>query len=71
MKTIWVLVQIANNYDQPDNDLVTWFSQEPTVEQLIKFVGDEKTAKQLSENKVTSDSHAYYLKQVNEGEYVP
>lgn len=35
---IWCLFSVENNYDQPDNNLVRWWSQKPTIETLAKFL---------------------------------
>jgi hypothetical protein len=34
MKKIWCLFSIANNYDQPDNNLIAWWSEKPSAEIL-------------------------------------
>ncbi len=36
---IWCLFSIANNYDQPCNNLVRWWSAKPTIEELARFMG--------------------------------
>lgn len=33
---IWALFSIDNNYDQPPNNLVAWWSEKPTLEVLAK-----------------------------------
>lgn len=35
---IWCVFSIANNYDQPDNNLVGWFQQKPTIHRLAEFM---------------------------------
>ena len=44
--SIWCLFSIANNYDQPDNNLVAWFKEKPTFEKLLEtftnYFGDMK-----------------------------
>jgi hypothetical protein len=35
-KTIWCLFSVDNNYDQPDNNLVAWWSEKPSLEVLFK-----------------------------------
>lgn len=35
---IWCLFSIENNYDQPENNLVTWWSEKPTIERLAKYM---------------------------------
>ena len=32
--TIWILTQIANDYNQPENDLVAWWPEKPSKVQL-------------------------------------
>jgi len=33
---IWCLFSIANDYDQPRNNLVTWWQKKPSLEALAK-----------------------------------
>ena len=47
---IWCLFSVDNNYDQPPNNLVCWWKEKPTIEQVaggmsIAFPSkeDEKT----------------------------
>lgn len=41
LQQVWVLVQVDNEYNQPDNDLVAIFTAKPTLEELSSvFVGD-------------------------------
>lgn len=37
--SIICLFQVANNYDQPDNDLVCWWKTKPSIETLAKVLG--------------------------------
>jgi hypothetical protein len=40
MKTkIWCLFSIDCNYDQPDNNLVCWWQEKPSLETLFKALG--------------------------------
>ena len=32
--TIWILTRIANDYNQPENDLVAWWPEKPSNVQL-------------------------------------
>ncbi len=49
MNAIWCLFSIENNYDQPDNNLVTWWSTLPDVAELQlalgKFMGGDEPDK--------------------------
>ena len=36
---IWILTQIANDYNQPENDLVAWWPEKPSEEQLEAVLG--------------------------------
>ena len=38
MNKIWCLFSVENNYDQPDNNLVTWWEEKPSLEKLAKFL---------------------------------
>lgn len=35
-KTIWGLFSVAQEYDQPPNNLVAWWSEKPNLETLFK-----------------------------------
>ena len=35
----WALFQIANNYDQPNNDLKCWWDHKPSMEEVGKAIG--------------------------------
>lgn len=35
---IWCLFSIANDYDQPNNNLVAWWPAKPSLETLAPFV---------------------------------
>jgi hypothetical protein len=37
---IWCLFSIANEYDQPKNNLAAWWLKKPTFEQLAEAMGD-------------------------------
>lgn len=37
--TIWCLFSVDNNYDQPDNNLVAWWPEKPTLEVLFDTLG--------------------------------
>ncbi|KGM36177.1 hypothetical protein [Inquilinus limosus] len=39
MKTIWALTSVANLYDQPPNNLVAWWSEKPTLDQVCDALG--------------------------------
>jgi hypothetical protein len=35
---IWCLFSIAQEYDQPDNNLVAWWQEKPSIEKLANFL---------------------------------
>lgn len=35
---IWCLFSIANEHDQPDNNLVAWWAEKPTIDALARFM---------------------------------
>ena len=35
---IWVLFSVANEYDQPDNNLIAWWYHKPTTSQLAEML---------------------------------
>lgn len=75
---IFCLFSIDNNYDQPPNNLVCWWSKKPSIPELAKAIGvsfpaplDEDT---LAIAKIWSGKHAgdidtvqYRLDEVEEG----
>lgn len=40
MNKIYCLFSVANLYDQPPHNLVAWWSNQPTVKDLIGVLGD-------------------------------
>lgn len=38
---IWCLFSVDCNYDQPDNNLVCWWQEKPSLETLFKALGVE------------------------------
>jgi hypothetical protein len=39
-KKIYCIFQIVNAYDQPDNDLHSWYTEKPTIELMLKLFPD-------------------------------
>ena len=39
MKKVWILFSVANEYNQPENDLVAWWSEKPKIPDLLNVVG--------------------------------
>jgi len=35
---IWVLFSIANNYDQPDANIIAWWTKKPTVKAVADIL---------------------------------
>lgn len=35
---IWCLFSVDANYDQPDNNLVAWWQEKPSIEKLAAFL---------------------------------
>jgi len=44
---IWCLFSIANEYDQPDNNLEAWFLSKPDFKSLNKVLGFNKSKAKL------------------------
>jgi hypothetical protein len=36
---IWCLFSVDNNYDQPENNLVCWWQEKPSLETLFIILG--------------------------------
>lgn len=69
---IWCLFSIANNYDQPDNNLVVWWVNKPNFKTLTLALGRIDTADKdigqiLRGNEMSLDGYLYRLKEVEEG----
>ncbi|WP_037500590.1 hypothetical protein [Sphingomonas jaspsi] len=39
MNKIWCLFSVANNYDQPDNNLEAWWPEKPSLETFSALMG--------------------------------
>jgi len=46
---VWAIFSIANNYDQPDNNLEKLYKEKPTFEALLNFFYEGKTISDLDE----------------------
>lgn len=74
---IWILLSIANEYDQPDNNLEAWWSYKPTFIELASVIGitvdihkGHKEIGQLLKGKEVRIDWTYYrLEEISEGKY--
>lgn len=76
---IFCLFSVANNYDQPDNNLVCWWRERPSIETLAKALGESFPSRSDNDTlaivKVWSGDVArlhevdYRLEEVGEGEH--
>jgi hypothetical protein len=75
---IWCLFSVDQNYDQPEYNLVAWWSQKPNLEQLFKTLGvkmdgrDEDIVFVVNvftgkDEKRHIDGTSYRLREVEEG----
>jgi hypothetical protein len=72
---IWVLFSIANDYNQPENNVVAWWASKPTIQQLASIVGivfDEKKGsvtlgKILRGEEIRFGNSDYRLRKITEG----
>ena len=72
---IWALFSIANDYDQPENDLVAWWSGKPSFEILSgvfgiiidKEKGHSGIGKVLKGQEVRIGGADYRLEEISEG----
>lgn len=37
--TIWCLFSVENEYNQPENNLVAWWNDKPTIEMILSKIG--------------------------------
>lgn len=61
MSEIWCLFSVDSNYDQPDNNLVAWWNEKPSLELLFTTLGVK-----MGEN----DEHTVAVVKVWSGEFV-
>jgi hypothetical protein len=74
-KSIWVLFSIANEYDQPDNNLEAWWFFKPSFTELAKGLvmevdikkGNSYIGKILKGEKVRMGEYDYRLREIEEG----
>jgi len=74
---IWVLFSIANNYDQPEANLVAWWVDKPKFMLLANAAGvcyderngDERIGRLLNGKEVRIYDSNFRLEQIGEGEY--
>lgn len=76
---IWCLFSVDCNYDQPDNNLVAWWQERPSIEKLANFLvvklgqNDEETVNLVkiwgggSEQLQSRGDTSYRLEEVAEG----
>ena len=72
---IWALFSIANDYDQPDNNLVAWWQNKPKIEVLAQTIGinfdrnkgSVKLGKILKGQGVRIDGADFRLVEITEG----
>ena len=75
MSKIWVLFSIANEYDQPDNNLEAWWFFKPSFAELAKGVGikvdvkkgNSDVGKILKGEEVRISWCDYRLREIKEG----
>lgn len=66
-KTIWVLFSVANEYNQPENNLEAWWFQKPTEEQLMAHVSTKSKARDLFAGHIVRNYATYRLRELYEG----
>jgi len=74
MKTVWIITEEYNEYDQHGQYFIAWFSEKPTVEQITKCLDcDDNTAIHVANGGgrrvfgVRHEDQWYHLKEVKEG----
>ena len=74
MKKIWYLFSIANDYNQPSNNLEAWWSNKPDFFNLTKILnidadsdkGNTKIGKILKGEEVRINGYDYRLEEIEE-----
>ena len=72
---IWALFGIANDYDQPDNNLIVWWREKPAFDVLAsalhikvdKEKGDSQVGRILKGQSVRISGADYRLEKIKEG----
>lgn len=49
---VWAIFRIANQYDQPDNDLVQLYANKPKFEQLLELFFSDTELSDIDENSI-------------------
>ena len=80
MKTIYCVFSVANDYDQPSNNLEAWWDERPNLETLFKFFNtnmdnDETVATVVDiwrgkNSRFYAGGTYYRLEEVKEGERI-
>ena len=74
MKKIWCLFSIANDYDQPSNNLEVWWSRKPTFFDIAAILnikvdpdkGNKQIGRILQGEEVRINNYDYRLKEIEE-----
>jgi hypothetical protein len=67
-KTIWCLLSIENEYNQPQNNLEAWWPKHPTLVELSTAIGTSYSVADLwSGHIVRYGNTDYRLREVKEG----
>jgi hypothetical protein len=75
---IWCLFSVSQEYDQPDNNLVAWWAEKPSLEELfslfsVKMGEDERQTVAVvkvfigGDEEVGFNNTRYRLEQIGEG----
>jgi hypothetical protein len=75
MNKIWVVFSIANEYDQPTNNLVAWWGEKPAIDKLAlaldidfdRTKGSPVLGKLLTGKEVRYSGCDYRLEEIEEG----
>jgi hypothetical protein len=69
MNKIWALLSIDNLYDQPENNLVAWWSQKPDLQQIqaVLHYDKEYILPILDGTTVRLSETDYRLEELSEG----
>lgn len=72
---IWCLLSVANNYDQPANNLIGWWVEKPTRQMIREFFGLElryKNQREFADGVIAGREMRWYetdyrLEELSEG----
>jgi len=64
---IWALFSIANEYNQPGNNLEAWWYSKPSIKELSRFVGVDFAEAVFNGKGIRVGELSYRLEKIEQG----